>query len=60
MPNQFSEISGNREMEVSGRPNRTSSGQLMSAGNQKTPNNSDLDNSDLKVYFFLVKRSCKQ
>ncbi|ELK11308.1 Tetratricopeptide repeat protein 6 [Pteropus alecto] len=31
MPNQFSEISGNREMEVSGRPNRTSSGQLMSS-----------------------------
>lgn len=53
MPNQFSQISSNKEMGVSGSLNRTSSGQLMGADNQKIQNNSDLDK--MQVYFFLVK-----
>lgn len=42
-------------MGVSGSPNRISSGQLVGADNQKTQNNSDLDNSNLEVYFFLAE-----
>lgn len=53
MPSQFSQISSNKEMGVSGSPNRTSSRQLMGADNQKTPNNSDLDK--IEVYFTCKK-----
>lgn len=53
MPNQFSQISGNKEMGVSGSPNSTSSGQLMGADNQKIQNNSDLEK--MQVNFFHVK-----
>lgn len=52
MPNSFSQISSNKEMGVSSSPNRTDSGQLMRADNQKTPNNSDLDK--MEVYFSFV------
>ena len=53
MPNQFSQVSSNKEMGVSGSPNRTSPGKLMGADNQKTPNNSDLHKK--QVSFFLVQ-----
>lgn len=56
MPNQFSQISSNKEMGVSGSRNRTSSGQLRGANDQKTQNNSDLDNSELEVYVFLANK----
>lgn len=53
MPNQFSQIPSNKEREVNSNPNRTYSGQLMGADNQKMQNNSDLDK--MAVYFSLVK-----